>query len=61
MSKKSNSPEARAKRICRGKETFKTLPDAAIRQGAAWVHNKMFLRPYECQICGLWHLTSGEK
>lgn len=61
MSQKSRSPEAHARRTCRSKKRFKTLFQAAAAQGHYWLNNKTLLSPYECEVCGDYHLASIRK
>jgi hypothetical protein len=58
MSKLSRSPQRRAARVCRKKKVYKTLQEAGIAQGAFLVRNRTALKPYQCEVCGLWHLTT---
>jgi hypothetical protein len=51
---------ALAKRNCRKKLSFKSIPDAAVQQAHYLIHNKLMLHAYQCEECGLFHLAGEE-
>ena len=58
MSKRTQSFEARQARTCRKKMTYKTPFDAVLRGIVHFMNHHEWLHPYECAVCGLYHLTT---
>ncbi len=58
MSRASRSPLRRAARVCRAKLTHNTLQDAQQRVIRDLKMNGTRQRPYECEMCGFWHLAT---
>ena len=48
------------RKTCRKKRTYKTVVNAAIAMSANWLNNKIMTHIYQCDVCGNFHLTSGE-
>lgn len=49
-----------AERVCRKKKTYENESDAAIDGFKYYINNKMYLRPYKCNVCGKIHLTKKD-
>lgn len=58
MSVLSRSLERRKERVCRSKEVYETEEQCADIGAKAWVHNRIYLIPYRCDVCGKLHMTS---
>ena len=58
MSKRTRGNEARQSRVCRKKVTYETPFDAGLKGIIHFMNHHQWLHPYECSICGKYHLTT---
>lgn len=57
---KEQSQKTKKQRSCREKKIYKSLSEANF--SVAHLHKKgIYVKPYECSICGKYHLTKRSK